>query len=111
MAARSSFTVAQSSGFSFSGRASVRRATAPSKTSRILAKVSLTWTLVSVCPTIGQLASHLICNKSEPPRPKDQPRMNDGGLARLERAPTYRLVYDAIEREIVSGRLKVGDPL
>lgn len=37
--------------------------------------------------------------------------MGDGGLARLERAPTYRLVYDAIEREIVAGRLKIGDPL
>jgi DNA-binding FadR family transcriptional regulator len=37
--------------------------------------------------------------------------MGDGGLARLERAPTYRLVYDAIEREIMSGRLKIGDPL
>ncbi|MDB5430231.1 MAG: hypothetical protein JWP35_1347 [Caulobacter sp.] len=37
--------------------------------------------------------------------------MSDGGLGRLERAPTYRLVYDAIEREILSGRLKIGDPL
>jgi len=37
--------------------------------------------------------------------------MADVGLARLERAPTYRLVYDAIEREIMAGRLKVGDPL
>ena len=37
--------------------------------------------------------------------------MGDAGLARLERAPTYRLVYDAIEREIAAGRLKIGDPL
>lgn len=37
--------------------------------------------------------------------------MGGVGLPRLERAPTYRLVYDAIEREILSGRLKIGDPL
>jgi DNA-binding FadR family transcriptional regulator len=37
--------------------------------------------------------------------------MADVGIGRLERAPTYRLVYDAIEREILSGRLKIGDPL
>jgi GntR family transcriptional repressor for pyruvate dehydrogenase complex len=37
--------------------------------------------------------------------------MNDRGLARLERAPTYRLVYDAIEREILFGRMRIGDPL
>jgi DNA-binding FadR family transcriptional regulator len=30
---------------------------------------------------------------------------------RIERAPAYRLVYDAIEREILGGRLRVGDPL
>jgi GntR family transcriptional regulator, transcriptional repressor for pyruvate dehydrogenase complex len=32
-------------------------------------------------------------------------------FSRIERAPAYRLVYDAIEREILSGRLRVGDPL
>lgn len=37
--------------------------------------------------------------------------MAEGGLARLERAPTYRRVYDAIEREILAGRLRIGDPL
>jgi GntR family transcriptional repressor for pyruvate dehydrogenase complex len=33
------------------------------------------------------------------------------GLSRIERAPAYRLVYEAIEREILEGRLRVGDPL
>ncbi len=33
------------------------------------------------------------------------------GLQPLERAPTYRLVHDAIEREILSGRFRVGDRL
>ena len=33
------------------------------------------------------------------------------GLSRIERAPTYRLVYEVIEREILEGRLRVGDPL
>ncbi len=37
--------------------------------------------------------------------------MTDGGMARLERAPTYRMVYDAIERSILTGRLKIGDLL
>lgn len=37
--------------------------------------------------------------------------MNGFGLAPLERAPAYRLVHDAIEREILAGRLRVGDPL
>jgi DNA-binding FadR family transcriptional regulator len=32
-------------------------------------------------------------------------------LPRIERAPAYRLVYDAIEREIFAGRLRIGDPL
>jgi DNA-binding FadR family transcriptional regulator len=32
-------------------------------------------------------------------------------FSRIERAPAYRLVYDAIEREILTGRLRVGDPL
>jgi DNA-binding FadR family transcriptional regulator len=32
-------------------------------------------------------------------------------FTRIERAPAYRLVYDAIEREILAGRLRVGDPL
>jgi GntR family transcriptional repressor for pyruvate dehydrogenase complex len=32
-------------------------------------------------------------------------------FSRLERAPAYRLVYDAVEREILAGRLRVGDPL
>jgi DNA-binding FadR family transcriptional regulator len=32
-------------------------------------------------------------------------------LPRIERAPAYRLVYDAIEREIFAGRLRVGDKL
>ncbi|MEI9992008.1 MAG: FadR/GntR family transcriptional regulator [Rhizomicrobium sp.] len=35
----------------------------------------------------------------------------ESGLVPLERAPTYRLVHDAIEREILAGRLKIGDPL
>jgi GntR family transcriptional repressor for pyruvate dehydrogenase complex len=30
---------------------------------------------------------------------------------RIERAPAYRLVYDAIERQILAGRLRAGDPL
>jgi len=30
---------------------------------------------------------------------------------RLERAPAYKLVYDAIEKQIFAGTLKVGDPL
>jgi GntR family transcriptional regulator, transcriptional repressor for pyruvate dehydrogenase complex len=33
------------------------------------------------------------------------------GLTRIERAPAYRLVYEVIEREILQGRLRVGDPL
>lgn len=32
-------------------------------------------------------------------------------FSRIERAPAYRLVYDAIEREILAARLRVGDPL
>jgi GntR family transcriptional repressor for pyruvate dehydrogenase complex len=32
-------------------------------------------------------------------------------FGRLERLPAYRLVYDAIEEQIMSGRLRVGDPL
>ena len=35
----------------------------------------------------------------------------DHEFSRIERAPTYRLVYDAIERQILAGRLRVGDPL
>ena len=30
---------------------------------------------------------------------------------RIERAPAYRLVYDAIEKQIFAGHLRVGDPL
>lgn len=37
--------------------------------------------------------------------------MQEHEFARIERAPAYRLVYDAIEREILAGRLRVGDPL
>lgn len=37
--------------------------------------------------------------------------MQEHEFNRIERAPAYRLVYDAIEREILSGRLRVGDPL
>jgi len=37
--------------------------------------------------------------------------MADREFARLERAPAYRLVYDAIERQIIGGKLKIGDPL
>jgi GntR family transcriptional repressor for pyruvate dehydrogenase complex len=37
--------------------------------------------------------------------------MDDVGMGRLERAPTYRMVYDAIERRILTGHLKIGDPL
>ncbi len=37
--------------------------------------------------------------------------MQEHEFSRIERAPAYRLVYDAIEREILSGRLRVGDPL
>ena len=33
------------------------------------------------------------------------------GFRRIERAPAYRLVYEVIEREILQGRLRVGDPL
>jgi GntR family transcriptional regulator, transcriptional repressor for pyruvate dehydrogenase complex len=32
-------------------------------------------------------------------------------FTRIERAPAYRLVYDALEREIFAGRLRAGDPL
>jgi DNA-binding FadR family transcriptional regulator len=32
-------------------------------------------------------------------------------FSRIERAPAYRLVYDALEREIFAGRLRAGDPL
>lgn len=38
-------------------------------------------------------------------------RMQDTGFGKLERLPAYRLVYDAIEGQILSGRLRVGDPL
>ena len=37
--------------------------------------------------------------------------MRDHEFARIERTPAYRLVYDAIEREIMTGRLQVGNPL
>lgn len=37
--------------------------------------------------------------------------MQEHEFSRIERAPAYRLVYDAIEREILTGRLRVGDPL
>jgi GntR family transcriptional regulator, transcriptional repressor for pyruvate dehydrogenase complex len=37
--------------------------------------------------------------------------MQTRDFARIERAPAYRLVYDAVEREIFAGNLKVGDPL
>lgn len=39
------------------------------------------------------------------------PTAEGPGLSRIERAPTYRLVYEVIEREILEGRLRVGDPL
>jgi GntR family transcriptional regulator, transcriptional repressor for pyruvate dehydrogenase complex len=32
-------------------------------------------------------------------------------FGRIERAPVYRLVYDAIARQILAGKLRVGDPL
>lgn len=37
--------------------------------------------------------------------------MQEHEFSRIERAPAYRLVYDAMEREILAGRLRVGDPL
>jgi DNA-binding FadR family transcriptional regulator len=37
--------------------------------------------------------------------------MSSPEFAPLERAPAYKLVYDAIEKEIHNGRLKVGDKL
>ena len=37
--------------------------------------------------------------------------MQTRDFARIERAPAYRLVYDAIEKQIFAGALKVGDPL
>lgn len=37
--------------------------------------------------------------------------MQEHEFTRLERAPAYRLVYDAVQREIMAGRLRVGDPL
>ncbi len=37
--------------------------------------------------------------------------MQEHEFSRIERAPAYRLVYDAIEREILAARLRVGDPL
>jgi DNA-binding FadR family transcriptional regulator len=33
------------------------------------------------------------------------------GFCRIERAAAYRLVYEMIEREILEGRMRVGDPL
>jgi DNA-binding FadR family transcriptional regulator len=39
------------------------------------------------------------------------PDVQEHGFDRIERAPAYRLVYDAIEREILAGRLRAGDPL
>jgi GntR family transcriptional regulator, transcriptional repressor for pyruvate dehydrogenase complex len=44
--------------------------------------------------------------------PSDVARSVEGpGFSRIERAPAYRLVYEMIEREILEGRLRVGDPL
>jgi len=37
--------------------------------------------------------------------------MQDTEFGKLERLPAYRLVYDAIEGQILAGRLRVGDPL
>ena len=37
--------------------------------------------------------------------------MQDTEFGKLERLPAYRAVYDAIEGQILSGRLRVGDPL
>ncbi len=37
--------------------------------------------------------------------------MHTRDFTRLERAPAYRLVYDAIEKQIFAGNLRVGDPL
>lgn len=37
--------------------------------------------------------------------------MAERDFGRLARAPAYRLVYDAIEREIMAGKLRVGDLL
>jgi DNA-binding FadR family transcriptional regulator len=37
--------------------------------------------------------------------------LQDHEFSRIERAPAYRLVYNAIEREILTGRLRVGSPL
>jgi GntR family transcriptional regulator, transcriptional repressor for pyruvate dehydrogenase complex len=37
--------------------------------------------------------------------------MQEHEFDRIERAPAYRLVYDAIERQILAGRLRAGDPL
>ena len=37
--------------------------------------------------------------------------MQTRDFPRIERAPAYRLVYDAIEKQIFAGTLKVGDPL
>lgn len=39
------------------------------------------------------------------------PQVQEHGFSRIERAPAYRLVYDAIEREILAGRMRIGDPL
>ena len=37
--------------------------------------------------------------------------MQEHEFRRIERAPAYRLVYDALEREIFAGRLRAGDTL
>jgi DNA-binding FadR family transcriptional regulator len=37
--------------------------------------------------------------------------MQTRDFSRIERAPAYRLVYDAIEKQIFAGHLRVGDPL
>lgn len=35
--------------------------------------------------------------------------MSDGGFEKLNNSPAYKLVYDAVEKQILSGRLKPGD--
>lgn len=40
-----------------------------------------------------------------------EPRQQEAGFKRLDVLPAYRLVCDAVEREIVAGRLRQGDKL
>jgi DNA-binding GntR family transcriptional regulator len=50
---------------------------------------------------------------AEPPmlEAASAPRGSEHQFARITATPAYRLVADAIEREILSGRLRPGEPI